>query len=289
MVNLNSLVNLPGDAKYDNAPLTAADLVWSIVNGAGYGSLPAGGAALTGTAPGTVTVKATLPADKNLGAERNAQTTITVEQAYPKYVTLRIIVTKLTNDATTDYVNTVVLIPRNRSLTPAVKATGHTNPEWVVDYGSSANDDSTYKKYFDNNYLPAQGLSYEKFDNLNLKNLKTEYTDILVPWPSSGVSGYDFFFVEGDSRVRGYVNPWGDYNPTGTKVSRNRVFHLDFQHIYDNYRLVMKGKTQVEKGTSGAIEVIPIHYSTNRNVGSIMKAKGAGSEPNPDYTDLTEK
>jgi hypothetical protein len=123
------------------------------------------------------------------------------------------------------------------------------------------------------NASPNQYLTITKIDKTN------EWADISIPWPSGGVTGYHLFFIEGDSRVRGYVNP-GQLDPD---QDENFLFFLRPDYLYDNYRLWMKADKQVANTTSGALEVIPIGYDSNKNTASVMKSQGVGSQPRHDF------
>jgi hypothetical protein len=285
-VSLNDLVHLPPEAMFDNVSLTAADLEWSIVSGASNGSLPSGGSVLTGTAAGTVTVRATLPANKNRGTQRTAETTITVEPAsggIPNSLTLRIFKTRMSGDTYTDKITRFVLIPRNESYSEAVKRTGHTSVQWAP---KNESYDYTYKSKFEKYFLP-QYPGFRDYDFSANPLEDNQYVDIVVPWPTGGNTGYFLFFYEKDSRVRGYVNPW-EWNPTGNARNKNLGFFLDFDYLFNNQLLPMKGNKQVVKGENGAVEVIPLYYNSYQNVGTTMKAQGVGTTPVPNYDDITK-
>jgi hypothetical protein len=281
-VDLKDLAYLFPGATYSSSgniyEITKNDLTWTIVSGGGNGNL--NGSSLTGTAVGTIRVQATLPAAKNMGTQiiRTADITVT-KPPYPSVVTLRLFKIKESGDPYNDKVTRIVLVPRTASYSTAVKSTGHTGLRWA-----DGDKDVTFKSAFEKHYL--SGLtSYNEYTDLNLKD--GNYVDIGIQWPVNGATGYDIFFYEGDSRIRGYTNPW-DWNPTGTdRKEKNLVFYLDFEYVYDRFLLPMNGKVQGLKGNAGVQEVIPIYYSSYRNLGAIMKSQGLGNPPLADNTDIT--
>jgi hypothetical protein len=272
--DLNYLVGLPADAMYDNTPITAADLVWSIVSG-GPGELEYQGAGVfKGKVPGYVTVKATLPAEVNYGQILEKTTQVLVREkppVYPTTLTLRII--KLNSS---DYVNQIALQPvTSDAYSPAIRSTGHTKVQWAFGSGKTG---VTKKKEFVKSYLspPNQYITITKIDKTN------DWTDVTIPWPTGNVTGYNLFFIEGDTRVRGYVNP-GRLDPD---QKENFLFFLRPDVLYNNYRLWMKADKQATDNTGGAIQVVPIGYNSYYNTASIMKAAGVGNQPTHDLSDF---
>jgi hypothetical protein len=288
-ISLNTLVTgFPSAAVYDNVPLTVADLVWSIDSGSGYGSLSSDKLALTGTAAGMVLLRATLPAGKNLENEITATTTINVQAlppVYPKQVTLRVFKVREADDSFQD---TIVGIYAGMasypdaylpSVTEAIKRSGHTGLAWA-----NESEDVTHFSKFKTYYLlKYYQNAYRYFDNLNIAD--GGYADITIDWPDNGYTGYNLFFNEGDSRVRGYVTPY-ELDPP---QSKNYVFYLDFKYVYDNCLLPMIGNKEANDGDLGAMKVIPIYYNSYRNVGATMKSRGVGNAPVADYTGIVKK
>jgi hypothetical protein len=270
---------LPGATRINNEPITKDDLVWTIVSG--NGTLGNNGSLLTGAAVGSVVVRATLPADKNVGERVVKEATITVTNApHPSNVTLRLFKIKEDGDSYNDTITRVILVPRTEYYGEAVKSTGYTGRKWA-----DGTKDVTYKSDFETYYLSALS-SYQEYI-LSPGLADGEYKDISVPWPSNGATGYDVFFVEGDNRVRSYTNPW-TYNPTlADRYNRNLLFHLDFSYVYDHFLLPMKGKLEATKGDVDALEVIPLYYSSYRNLSAIMKSTSVGSAPVADKTGIT--
>jgi hypothetical protein len=283
-IDLKGLAYLIAGATYRSSDgnihqVTKDDLTWSITSGGSYGHLS--GSSLVGDAVGTVTVRATLPAAKTMGSDIVRTVNITVTKPpYPDTVTLRIFKIKESGDPYNDKVTDVVLTYRDQSFSDSVKRTGHTGIRWA-----DGDKDLTWKSDFEKHYLSSH--AFYRYSDLNLED--GDYVDITVHWYAdrSGVTGYNVFFYEGDSRVRGYTNPW-DWNPTGSaRKERNLIFYLDFEYVYDNFLLPMNGKVQGNKGDAGVKEVIPIYYSSYRNLGAIMKAQGVGNAPKADNSDIT--
>jgi hypothetical protein len=284
-IDLTSLAAMPvGNVDLPNGSqwaITKADLSWEIISGGG--SVQSG--TFTGAAIENVTLKATLPRARNggtHGSEVTANVTITVKDVPPpSELTLRIFQSKLPGDITLDNITQVVLIPRDASqstILDAHKRTGH----YSVDWAASGKKDQTYKTEFFNSYLPNRfGQQLILTPVVNMASAGG-YVDITIPWPPNYIAGFDVFFIEGDNRVRGYVSPW-ELNPP---KENNYIFYLDFVYIANNFILSMKDDKEVPGGTPGSVKVVPIHYSSYRNVASIMKSGGLYSTPVPDYSDI---
>jgi hypothetical protein len=286
-INLKTLAHLPANAvRYvevngnaSTQSITINDLTWLIVSGGSSASLS--GSVLTGTAVGTVTVRATLPANKNGGLEliRNQTITITSPVApppppptYPSTFTLRII--KL--NGASDHVSQIALIPvpaadSKHNYNDAIYRTGHTKIQWAMD-GNDITHLANFKKT-----APAN-TQYISICKLSKEN---DWTNVTIPWPANGVIGYYLFFIEGDGRVRGYVNP-GKLDP---QRKENFLFLLRPEYLYDNQRMWMFGVNQVAPNSLGSLYVIPIGYHSYDNTASVMKAAGVGKRPTHDLSD----
>jgi hypothetical protein len=285
-IQLSTLVTvfpdaLPDAAKYDNVPITKADLVWSIDGGGSYGSLSSDKLALTGTAAGTVTVRATLPASKNM-TEVSVTTTITVSTpppSYPASVTLRIFKMDEDNKSSDKITGLYAANAYYPGISEAVKRTGHTGTWWAK------GNDSITKGNFEKNYMNTSLYPYgwQKVTGLSISD--GGYYDVTINWPATGHTGRNIFFIEGDNYKRGYANP---YRTKSATPEGNYVFYLDFEYVYDHYLMSMVGYNQAAEGATGAVKVIPIYYNSYRNVGAIMKSTGVGHAPVADYSDLTK-
>jgi hypothetical protein len=273
-LDLKTIAHLPAGASWGGSPglpptaITTDDLEWAMTGGAATRS----GTVITGTAAGTVTVTATLPAAKNAGTPLVRTRDITVTSTYPANFTLRII-----KQNSSDYVSQIVLVPvTNDNYGTLIRQTGHTTVRWAFGSGKGGvTKKSEFMKEYPN-APPNRYLTITKIDKTN------DWADISIPWPSGSVTGYHLFFIEGDSRVRGYVNP-GQLDPY---QDENFLFFLRPDYLYDNYRLWMKADKQATSTTSGALEVIPIGYDSYKNTASIMKSQGVGSQPRHDLSDF---
>jgi hypothetical protein len=267
-LDLNTLAALPAGAKVDTAggqwAITVEDLSWTFTNGSGTAGLS--GKILTGTTAGQVTVTATLPAAKNDGNAVSKSATITVKATHPDYLTLRIIKLNATDD-----VSQIVLVETGAgaSYGPQIKATGHTNVRWV-NSGTTKGAETKVDGFTATHYGDSA-----KYYSISKLDKDGDYADITIPW---SVRGYNLFFIEGDGRVRGYVNP-GALDPNWDK---NFLFFLHPETLYGSYRLWMKGDKQAVAGTAGAVQVVPIGYNSYYNTASIMKAEGTGKRPKHD-------
>jgi hypothetical protein len=279
-IDLNTLVTLP--AAYINTngvtvPITAADLIWSLPSGPGTGNGTLSGSNFTGTLSGAVGVLATLPAAKNNGVEVVAAGIITVETppppppAHPASLTFRIFKTN-----NSDYVREIALLPVSvsddagypASLISLIRQTGHSNYAWA-----NRTPDPTYRSNFVN-WLSPYGLQLKGIVKLDSTG---DYADVTIPWPTGSTVGYNLFFIEGDSRVRGYVRP-AKLDPP--KAS-NYVFYLNFDTV-KNYIIPMKGAYEAAPGTAGAVNVVGIAYNSHDNNAAILKSAGVGKIPNYD-------
>jgi hypothetical protein len=267
----------PPNSQVPGGPITAADLSWTIYGGSGQGTLSgAGNSTITGTAAGQVFVRAILPVEKNGGQFGNsvtAQTVITITPAAPAAFTLRII-----KQNGTDYVSQIVLVPRAETYSSVVYSTGHTGVKWADSFSYGGKDPSWKNSFqeFLKQFPGSQTLTIAKLDK------EGDYTDVTIPWPSGAYNGYNLFFVEGDSRVRGYVNP-GKLDPPKDK---NFLFFLRPDYLYANSRIWMKGDKEAAPNSAGAVEVIPVGYNSNLNTTSIMKPAGVGKRPLHDLSDF---
>jgi hypothetical protein len=283
-LDLAALLTLPADAYADppgspvpGGPITAADLGWAIYGGSGQGTLSgAGDSTITGTAAGQVLVRATLPVEKNGGQFGNsvtAQTVITVTPITPATFTLRVI--KLNGS---DYVSQIALVPRVETYSSGIYSTGHTAVKWADSFTYGGKDPSWKNSFqeFLKQFPDSQILTITKVDK------EGDYTDITITWPSGAYNGYNLFFIEGDSRVRGYVNP-GKLDPPKDK---NFLFFLRPDYLYANSRIWMKGDKEAAPNSAGAVEVIPIGYNSYYNTTSVMKPAGVGKRPTHDLSDF---
>jgi hypothetical protein len=281
-LDLASLVTLPPGAQValpNSLPksITADDLSWQIVSGSGYGSLPSNSSSLTGTAAGYITVQATLPLDKNggagIGTVVTATGTITVKALTPDNFTLRII--KLN---ASDYVSQIALVPvTSDPYSTAIHGTGHTNERWA--FGTGSKKGVTKIDEFKTSPNGIAATYYTLAKKLDSEN---DWVDITLPWPTGNVTGYRLFFIEGDSRVRGYVNP-GQLDPD---QDENFLFFLRPDVLYNNYRLWMAKEKEVTEGSTDARKVIPIGYHSHDNTASIMKSQGVTKRPRHDLSDF---
>jgi hypothetical protein len=274
-LNLGTLATLPAKASVDSPdpqvppnPIAAEDLTWTIYGGTGKGTLS--GATITGTSDGTVLVRATLPAARNGqsigGTTVTAEGVITVNPSTSSTITLRII--KL-ND--TDYVNRIVLVPRTSNYTNTVYRTGHTKAQWALN-----GTDPTFKAGFQKLYPNARYYTIKKLDKTG------DWADISIPWPANSATGYDIFFIEGDSRIRGYANP-GVLSPPR---KNNFLFFLYPEYLYPGYLMRMNGTKQADDASKVWPSVLPIGYDSYNNTASIMKSKGVGVQPAHDLSDF---
>jgi hypothetical protein len=287
-ITLNTLATIQAGAMYDNALLTTADLEWSIVYGdAPYGTLSNG--VFTGKAVGKPRLRAVLPAAKNLGEERSAETTITITVAKSSTFTLRIIKVPTIGDGVVQ----VVLVPvTNDRYSEAVYKTGYTGVAWAT---SNDTYHGTHLNEFKKMYPPGANLYFtvSKFDSQGTSaeiRRENEWADIVVPWPTGNVTGYHLFFVETDLRVRGYCtlrsSKTSDVLDASGDPERNFLFFIRPDYLHAN-RLLPMGVTR-EDGYKQANSfgspysfrwVIPISYTDWENVPSIMTSAGIGYRP----------
>jgi hypothetical protein len=250
--------------------ITVNDLTWQ-ASGSGANL---SGSTLSATAAGSVTITATLPADKNQGVLLTRTQTITITAppppppTYPSTFTLRLI--KLNGS---DYVSQIALVPvTNDTYGAAIHRTGHTKVRWAFGSGKLG---VTKLKDFKTAYPQAQYITIAKLDKEN------DWTNVTISWPTGNVTGYHVFFIEGDSRVRGYVNP-GRLDPD---QDENFLFFLRPDYLYDNLSMWMNGYKQAAPNSSGSLDVVPIGYDSYYNTASIMKPAGVGSRPTHDLSD----
>jgi hypothetical protein len=290
-IDLNTLAVLPSGAHVDmpdplisKGAITAADLTWEIISGGGSAKLF--GTQLTGIAAGTVNVRATLPAAKNGqaigGTTVTAQGQITVTMpapVYPAQMTIRLIKT-----GGSDSVTQLVLIPVMRdNYTRAMHGTGHTKIQWAHQFVHKGTDPSFKDSFMEllKQYPDAKTISIANFAK------EKDWVDVAIDWPDGNVTGYHVFFIEGDNRVRGYVNP-GTLDPAKDK---NFLFFLRPDHVYDNYLLPMgttktDGYKEVNPSTTAFRRVIPVGYDSWNNTTSIMKSKAENAQPVHDLSDF---
>jgi hypothetical protein len=275
----NNLVNLNSDFSLDGATIQVGqtldlrdlvhmassmvsvnDLTWQATTSTLSGSL------FTPVSAGPVTITATVPDVKNAGVSISRTATLTVNPAppvYPSAFTLRII--KVNN--TSDYVKQIALVPvASDSYSADVYRTGHTGVRWATGSGKLG---ATTLTNFKKQYPQAQFITIGKIYKAN------DWSDVVIDWPASG--GYNLFFIEGDSRVRGYVTP-GQMDPDQNK---NFLFYLRPDYLYDNQRLWMSAYLE-NNPVTGASRVIPVGYHSYDNTASIMKSQGVGSLPKHD-------
>jgi hypothetical protein len=291
LVNLVTLpsglyVNLPGSSL---GTITKDDLTWSLSNG--NASL-AGTSILTGKTAGTLTVTATLPANKNGGTAVSASGTITVKAATPSTFTLRVIKVPHVGDG----IYKIAVVPATNTFSESVYQTGYTGLKWADKSAGSYN--GTHKNSFPKLSL-AVGATYytvSKFGqaavNGTLSQVKkdNDWVDLTLPWPSGGITGYMVFFIEADGRVRGYCNPADGLEASGA-VDKNFLFYIRPDYLYANRLLPMgttssNGHLEVNPSTTSYREVIPVSYTDWENVASIMTSRGAGQRPKLNYTGL---
>jgi hypothetical protein len=278
-VDLKTLAHLPADAtRYVNGSMeyiTANDLTWQIVSGSGA---QLSGSSLTATAAGTVTIRATLPANKNQGVQLVREQTITITEPPPppppSNFTLRIV--KM--NGTTDSVSRIVLVAkRSNTYSEAIYRTGHTKEGWVPGAGKLGLSTLTeFKKVY-----PESGNPDVQYINVTKIYKENDWVDVTIPWPTGNVTGYYVFFIEGDNRVRGYVNP-PTFDPDRDK---NFLFFLRPDYLYDNLRMWMNGYKQAAPNSAGSLYVIPIGYDSYYNTASIMKPNKVGERPTHDLSD----
>jgi hypothetical protein len=290
-LDLISLAVLPSNAYFDGTnplvpkgPITAADLTWEILSGSGYASLA--GNLITGTSAGTVNVRATLPAARNGqslgGTAVTATGLITVvapTPVYPPQFTLRLIKT-----GGSDSVTQLVLVPVTRdTYSQAIHRTGHTRVQWAHQFVYKAQDPSHKNSFMQmlKQYSGVQTISITNFAR------DKDWVDVAIDWPAGNITGYHVFFIEGDNRVRGYVNP-GTLDPAKDK---NFLFFLRPDLLYSDYALPMgttktDGYKVVNPLTTAFRFVIPIGYDSWNNTASVMKSKGIGAQPAHDLSDF---
>jgi hypothetical protein len=278
VVDLKGLAHLPaGATRYVNGGLeyiTANDLTWQITGGTGA---TLSGSSLTGTAAGSVTIRATLPADKNQGEAltRTATITITAPPPPPPPPTPTSFTLRFVKVNASDYVSQIALVPTSDAYSTAIQRTGHTKVRWATDTSSHKGAETKKVSEFDKKYPDAVKYTITKIDKEN------DWADITIPWPAGNVTGYYLFFLEGDGRVRGYVNP-GKLDPDW---EFNFLFYLRPDYLYDSLRMWMSTYKQASPNSSGSLYVIPIGYDSHDNTASIMKPKGVGQRPDHDLSD----
>jgi hypothetical protein len=258
--DMNTQVTLPAGATQYGVPITKSDLTWTVVNNT-YGELNASGS-VKGKAAGTFMVTVTLPANKNAGAPAiSATATVTVvAKPHPDYLTLRVFHV----NSKSDRLLYIATVPGNRgTLNPSVFTTGYSGLCFTLDadnsYLSNFKKRYPYAAYYG---LGSSGLYYE-----------WEYADVTLPWPTTS-DGYCVFFVEKDSRVRGY-SVSGKVAPARAD---NYYFYLDAETV-KNFIIPMVGVTESAAGASGSKLVIPIGYNTHTNASAILKSTGVGNTP----------
>jgi hypothetical protein len=282
-LNMRTLARLPPNAHIQGVPITVDDLVWTIESGGSYGTLSGtGNQVITGrgvtNTSQTVSVRATLPAAKNGGTAVFAITTITVTPPpHPDYLTLRVI----KDNNVSDRIRGVYLVKTTDTYSDAVKRTGHTQVAWATATGWHYADPS-YKSQFEgqvNKYGRWGGPAYVTYYDFGAKGpyYVGDWRDVTIPWPTSG--GYYLFFLEADSRVRGYAHPLKMDPPKAT----NYLFYLDPDTLL-SLSLDMIGTSEMT--TSGTTRVVPIGYNTYYNSASIMKSQGPSNKPRHDLSDL---
>jgi hypothetical protein len=178
-----------------------------------------------------------------------------------------------------DKISQIYFVSRGGTYGDNIYSTGHTKEKWA----DGVTPDPTYKggflKLLEVVDLPTQTFNIADYGKLDSKN---DIATITVPWTEDG---YNVFFGEGDTRVRGYVNKNGKGTLSPDK-KYNFIFYLRPEYINDRYSIWMKDDEEVAQGTSGAVKVIPIGYDSYYNTASIMKSQGVGNQPRHDLSDF---
>jgi hypothetical protein len=292
-INLSTLALLPADAMNDNVPVTAADLSWEIIAGStGGGSLS--DAVLTGSSPGTLMIRATLPANKNSGTALTATTTVVVQDppvVIPSAVTLRILsVLRPKDKGEWDSVQQIAIVPvYGDHYNDEVYETGYTKDRWVFKtptgpYNAvSANE---FDKFIVDPYR-IYTLSRYNAPGSHPINGENEWADVTIS-VRPGMTGFYIYFFEGDGEVRGYANP-GKLSPP---IEQNYKFYLRLDYAVKNLTLDMGvtpfgGHLEADPATGPTLRVIPISYEDWNNVPSLMVSAGVGKKPLPNYTGVS--
>jgi hypothetical protein len=260
----------PSNPVYNNGiPITTADLTWTVISGSGSGTITNVGGIwkFTGTGEGTVSIKAEMPASMCGGTAKSDTVNITV--AYPANLSLRIIALSNTS---TDSITKVYAVKTSKTYSDPINDSGFTGERWAGDADVAKPDDTTWHAGFLSNYLNNMTLNTDywvtTFATGDAPLDQFTYADVSVPWPAQG-SSYYLFFVEGDNRVRGYVNP-GVLDPP---QKDNFFFFLNPRYLYDKgYFMPMKTGTEGYKEAASGPKMLPIAYNTWINVGAIMKS-----------------
>jgi hypothetical protein len=286
--NLTYLV--PGTYAYNGIiyPITKDELTWTITSGVGTLS----GSEFTGSSVGMATVKVTLPADKNNTVEISRNITINVKDPpqNPGYTfTLRIIRPNTPDQI--DSINQVVLVPvYNDTYSETVHVTGYTGVRWNYS-GKYINSVAKFKELYPDN---GTNLYYTLSNNsAGDAGVEDDWADIVVPWPTGGVTGYYIFFVESDGHVRSYCK--AATKPSSTWRYPPESDFLFFIHPDDlfgkklfvqMYAAKADGYKQAPVGIGVlTCEVIPIGYDDIDNVATIMLSNGVGNRLDPHYPD----
>jgi hypothetical protein len=283
--------------------ITVNDLVWTIstdptpiptgqVTLSGYNSQNA-----TGKYSGLAYVRATLPPEKNGGQTVSAIVTVKITPPPTRLVrfvalrdtdTVQQIAFVKVRDSEVPFFNTednctgATALPHGKVVSghrPSVWVTGHTGVRWttVTNINTQTNINKKFKELYPTSTaqtlkdLQPDGTAFYETAMLKKggKSPYTEFKDLVIP------SGrYYIFFVEGDGRTRGYVNP-GALDPAEAK---NYLFVVDTDKLEDYYVWVTGTRKEVTEGTAGASLVLPIGYESYYNHASIMKSAGLNKD-----------
>ena len=296
-VHLHTSNNQP--PQLNGVLITVNDLVWTISTDPT--PIPTGQVTLgglnsqdaTGRYSGMAYVKATLPPEKNGG--QTATVIVTVKITPPPTRLVRFIALRDTDtiqqiafvkvpDNDVQYYNvedncaSASALPHGKVTSghrPSVWVTGHTGVRWttVTTVNTQTNINKKFRELYPNSTatsleaLQADGTAFYLTAMLKKggKSPYSEFKDFVIP------SGrYYIFFVEGDGRVRGYVNT-GALDPPEAK---NYLFVVDTNKLEENYVWVTGTRKHVVEGTAGASYVLPIGYESYYNHASIMKSAG---------------
>jgi hypothetical protein len=288
----------PANPHYGGRPIVSTDLVWSIVSGGAYGSLS--GRNLTGTAAGTVSVRATLPASVNGTAVSNTTTVTVTPPPLPSSVLVRVL---LLNKS--DGIRHLALAPSGLGPNPSlmyqddecyegsngvtagmphlapgakIGSTGHTTIRWAFStddhrLGLGAWDGGRSEGNFKIG-IYTNAVLYP----VNIGGSDTvKHRDVAVPVPVDG-SGYWLWLVEYDNHfVRATTHPLDGSSP---KPEFEKLFYFDPVFLAENHAIWLdSNNVQRAPNTPGAQLVIPVGYHTHDNTTSIMKPRGIGLKP----------
>ena len=263
--NLTQKVQInPSDAQIGGVPITANNLVWTVLAGGSGNVTQSGtnGQVITAAAVGTLTMRGTLPAASNgTGGEKFAD--ISVQIIEPPNRRVRII-----HRNSNDSIESVAFIP----VPPGDIGTywGSHFPTYKCVNGSTCNGMHIFQtghtgRVWPNGaadtYLSGFQTRYPNADYRGL-NIKNTWKDVSLP----AGKYYVFFIEKDDKRVRGYVNP-GVMDPA---TNSNFFFYLDTEQIEDRYFI---GREEKPSTTFGGSWCIPIFYESYYNIADIGAVK----------------